>query len=311
MPLPERKLIERIRRHAGKFRTRELITGIGDDTAVLKLPAGFELLVTTDLTLEGVHFRRDWSSPAAVGHRALTRGLSDIAAMGGEPFAAFLSLALPRKLPQTWANGFLSGFLRLARRCQIALAGGDTSCSLAGVIADVIVLGRIPARTAVTRSGARVGDVIFVTGSLGGGSALIREVRIGKIGKHRRLPVPEARIELGRWLRENRLPTAMIDISDGLSTDLSHICEESGVGALIMENAVPRAKGARLHDALHGGEDYELLFTVPANKNVPPRIAGVPVTPVGEISRSRKPEVRILSRGKWKRLAPLGWQHFT
>jgi thiamine-monophosphate kinase len=310
LPLRERKLIERIRRFAGSSGVRELITGIGDDAAVLKLPAGSELLVTTDLTLEGVHFRREWSTAEIVGQGALTRGLSDIAAMGGEPFAAFLSLALPRKLPQAWADGFLNGFLRLARKYRVALAGGDTSSTSAGVMADVIVLGRAPSRTAVLRSGARIGDVIFVTGELGGAAAHLRQLRSGR-GRRNRSPLPEPRIAIGRWLRENRLPTAMIDLSDGLSTDLSHICEQSAVGAAIMENAIPRSQGATLHDALHGGEDYELLFTAPSAKRVPAQIAGVPVSPIGEIVRSRKGEMRILSAGKWKRLTPAGWQHFV
>jgi thiamine-monophosphate kinase len=310
LPIPERKLIERIRRFAASSGVRELITGIGDDAAVLKLPAGSELLVTTDLTLEGVHFRREWTTAEIVGQRALTRGLSDIAAMGGEPFAAFLSLALPRKLPQAWADGFLNGFLRLARKYRVALAGGDTSGSSAGVMADVIVLGRASRRTAVLRSGARIGDVIFISGELGGAAAHLRQLRSGR-GRRNPSPLPEPRIAIGRWLRENRLPTAMIDLSDGLSTDLFHICEQSAVGAAIMENAIPRPQGATLHDALHGGEDYELLFTAPSAKKVPAQIAGVPVSPIGEIIRSRKGEMRILSAGKWKRMTSAGWQHFV
>ena len=308
--MPERELIERIRKLAGSFRPQELITGMGDDAAILRLPMRHELLVTTDLMLEGVHFRRDWSTPEAVGHRALTRGLSDIAAMGGEPFAAFLSLALPRKLPQAWVDAFMKGFLRLARKYQVVLAGGDTSASPAGLVADVIVAGRILRGRAITRSGARVGDVIFVTGGLGAASARIRELRRGGARKHQAMPVPEPRISIGRWLRDARLPTAMIDLSDGLSTDLSHICEESEVGAAIMENAIPRAQGATLLDALHGGEDYELLFTVSPRKRVPPAIAGVPVSPIGEIVRSPKREIRLLSAGKWRPLPPSGWEHF-
>jgi thiamine-monophosphate kinase len=310
LPLPERELIERIRKLAGSFRPQELITGMGDDAAILRLPMRHELLVTTDLMLEGVHFRRDWSTPEAVGHRALTRGLSDIAAMGGEPFAAFLSLALPRTLPQAWVDAFMKGFLRLARKYQVVLAGGDTSASPAGLVADVIVAGRIPRGRAITRSGARVGDVIFVTGGLGASSARIRELRRSGSSKPQPMPMPEPRLPIGRWLREKRLPTAMIDLSDGLSTDLCHICEESGVGAAIMENAIPRAQGATLHDALHGGEDYELLFTASPRKRVPPAIAGVPVSPIGEIVRSPKREIRILSAGKWKPLAAAGWEHF-
>lgn len=311
MPLPERKLIARIRRRASTFSPIELVAGIGDDAAVLKLAAGFELLVTTDLTLENAHFRRAWSSPEVVGHRALTRGLSDIAAMGGDPFAAFLSLALPPSLPQKWVDDFLQGFLRLARRYRIALAGGDTAGSSAGVLADVIVLGRVPRGTALLRSGARPSDLVCVTGSLGRAAAVLRQLRSGKRARSRPAWLPEPRIAVGRWLRENRLPTAMIDISDGLSTNLAHICQESGVGAAIMESAIPRAPETTLQDALHGGEDYELLFTVPRGKRIPNEIAGVTVSPIGEIVRSRSREVRILSAGKWKRLTPAGWQHFV
>jgi thiamine-monophosphate kinase len=261
------------------------------------------------MMIEGVHFRRNWESAEAIGHRALTRGLSDIAAMGGEPFAACLSLALPQTLTPAWVEAFMKGFLRHARSYQVVLAGGDTSTSRGGVVADVIVLGSIPRGSAITRSSARPGDVIFVTGSLGMASARLRE--LGRASrKARSLPLPEPRIPLARWLREKRLPTAMIDLSDGLSTDLSHICEESRVGAAIMENAIPRAPGATLQDALHGGEDYELLFTAPAGKPVPPVIADVPVSPVGEIVRSPKHEMRILSAGKWERLRPAGWEHF-
>lgn len=282
---------------------------MGDDAAILRLASGYELLVTTDMMIEGVHFRRDWTKADVVGHRALTRGLSDIAAMGGEPFAAFLSLALPRTLPQTWVDGFFKGVSRQARKYRVVLAGGDTSTSTSGVIADVIVLGKIPNGGAITRSGARVSDVIFVTGRLGASSAGIRELRRGRRRQAGIMSVPEPRISIGRWLSEKWLPTAMIDLSDGLSTDLSHICEESRVGAAIMENAIPRAPEATLQDALHGGEDYELLFTVPTGKRVPPEIAGVPVSPIGEISRKRG--IRILSQGKWKTLASMGWQHFA
>ena len=308
LPLPERKLIERIRRQAGQSRPDGVVAGIGDDAAILRLEPGFELLVTTDCSLEGVHFRRDWNPPEAIGYRVLARGLSDIAAMAGEPFAAFLSLGLPARTPQKWVDGFLDGFLRLAKKHRVTLAGGDTSGSKSGVVADVVVLGKVPTGRAIRRSGARPGDVICVTGVLGAPAALIRQRRAGRGRSQTALPQP--RIAVARWLREKRLATAMTDLSDGLSVDLSHICDESGVGAAIMESAVPRAKGATLEDALHGGEDYELLFTAPRNKKVPAEIAGVAVSAIGEITRSRKPEVRILSQGKWKKLPAEGWQHF-
>src|SRR5512140_1758731 len=149
-------------RAAAKLWSEALIRGIGDDCAVLRPPAGDELLVTTDFSLEGVHFRRDWHAPEVVGHRCLTRGLSDIAAMGGEPLAVFLSLALPPALAQSWANGFLKGLLRLAKQFRVPLAGGDTAQSPAGVLADIIVIGSVPKGKAILRSGARPGDRIYV-----------------------------------------------------------------------------------------------------------------------------------------------------
>ncbi|PYX91176.1 MAG: hypothetical protein DMG71_20820, partial [Acidobacteria bacterium] len=181
-----------------------------------------EALVTTDFSLEGVHFRRDWHPPDAVGHRCLTRGLSDIAAMGGEPLAAFLSLALPRKLPQAWVARFLNGFLKLARQFKVPLAGGDTAESPAGILADIVVLGSVPRGKAILRSGARPADRIYVSGELGAAAATLdllrrspkRKLRPADFPRHFH-PLP--RLELGRILREKHLASAMIDLSDGLS----------------------------------------------------------------------------------------------
>src|SRR5438128_12412103 len=142
MPMSEKALIARIRRKA--VPGRSIVTGIGDDSAVLKLPKGHQSLVTTDFSLEGIHFRREWHPPESVGHRCLARGLSDIAAMEGEPLAAFLSLAVPNKLPQKWVDQFMRGFLKLASQFGVTLAGGDTSQSPGGVLADIIVLGSVP-----------------------------------------------------------------------------------------------------------------------------------------------------------------------
>src|SRR5262245_660306 len=145
LPLSEKKLISRLKRAASgsSARTplRVLVHGIGDDCSVLRVPAGHEVLVTTDFSLEGVHFRRDWDSAEAIGHRCLARGLSDIAAMGGEPLAAFLSLALPLALPQSWVDRFIAGLLKLARKFHVSLAGGDTAASPGGVLADIMVVG--------------------------------------------------------------------------------------------------------------------------------------------------------------------------
>lgn len=300
---------------------RGILTGIGDDCAVLRIPAGHETLVTTDFSLEGVHFRRDWHSPESVGHRCLTRGLSDIAAMGGEPVAIFLSLALPRKLPQGWVDGFMRGLLRLADKFGAKLAGGDTAESPGGILADIVVLGSVPVGRAILRSGAKPGDLIYVSGQLGGSAATVR----GMMAKpERKLNAryfsqhfsPEPRLAVGRVLREKGIASAMIDLSDGLSTDLTHICDESGVGAELQVEAIPLARVGKpaqevdLNLALHGGEDYELLFTAPPGKRVPSGIAGVPITQIGHITRGRKVFL-VNARGVRRKLVALGWEHFS
>lgn len=267
MPVPEkeRQLIRRIRKMAGHPgspksgapRWRGIVQGIGDDCAILRPKPGYEALVTTDFSLEGVHFRSEWYPAGVVGYRCLVRGLSDIAAMGGEPVAAFLSLALPKNVEQGWVNGFLKGLLRLARRYGVTLAGGDVAQSPGGILADIVVVGEAPKGEAMRRSGAKVGDGIYVSGWLGRSAAELRALR-GR-GRPRQANLAEPRIAVGQALRG--IASACIDISDGLSTDLSHICEESRVGAVIEAEAVPVAKGATPELALHGGDDYELLFT--------------------------------------------------
>jgi len=287
--------------------------GIGDDCAVLRLPAGHELLVTTDFTLEGVHFRREWHPPEVVGWRCMTRGLSDIAAMGGEPRAAFLSLALERGTPQRWVNRFLSGLLEAAAEFRVTLAGGDTAQAPNGILADIVLVGSVPRGKAVLRSGARPGEGIYVTGELGGSAAALTRLREGKVraADYHRHFHPTARIAVGQRLR--RLASAMIDISDGLSTDLEHICEESGVGAQIETAIIPRARVGRpekqvsLDLALHGGEDYELLFT--SAKEIPAKVAGVRVTRIGRITRGHAMEL-IEGDGHRRRLVARGWEHF-
>jgi thiamine-monophosphate kinase len=346
VPLPEKALIAEVRRMVKSSRRNSLIaTGIGDDCAVLRLPPQRELLVTTDFSLEGIHFRHEWHSPEIVGYRCLARGLSDIAAMGGEPIAAFLSLALPSDIGKTWVRQFFRSFLKLANEYRITLSGGDTAESSNGILADIMVLGAVPRGEAILRSGAHPGDRIYVSGSLGGPAAAIqqflrlssatfegatprlsRSARPGgdfdfRISPKKPTPnsysrhfYPEPRLELGRILREKHLATAMIDLSDGLSTDLSHICEESGVGAEIRGELIPRARVGRparevsLDLALHGGEDYELLFTAPASKRIPAEIAGVPLTYIGVITRGRG--ICIRDGKVSQKLAIRGWEHF-
>jgi thiamine-monophosphate kinase len=327
VPLPEKALIAQVRRLANSSRhksrqapNRTIINGIGDDCAVLRVGAGLDPLVTTDFTLEGVHFRRDWHPPESVGHRCLARGLSDIAAMGGEPIAVFLSLALPHDLQQSWVNRFITSLTNLAYKHGATLAGGDTAQSPAGILADIVVLGTVPQKRAILRSGARPGDRIYVSGELGGSAAAVARLRAHPKKKldpraYPRHFYPETRLELGRFLREKNLVSAMIDTSDGLSTDLAHICEESAVGAEVESSAIPLAHvGKPAHEvdlelALHGGEDYELLFTVPEDKRIPSRIAGVKVAQIGKITRSRGIFLKN-SKGQTSKLRPQGWEHF-
>ena len=317
MPLSEKALIARIRKQQPS--ARAVIAGIGDDCAILRIPPGHETVVTTDFSLEGVHFRRNWHPAEVVGHRCLTRGLSDIAAMGAEPVATFLSLALPPSLSQKWVDGFLQGFLRLANAFKVPLAGGDTAESPAGILADIIVVGSTPRGMAIRRSGARPGDGIYVTGTLGGSAATLHLLSSGLKLRPQNFPnhfYPTPRIQVGRFLRQRHLASAMIDISDGLSTDLSHICEESGVGAEILADAIPRsalgkpAQKVDLNFALHGGDDYELLFTSPRSKRVPKRIAGVTITAIGTITGGKHITL-INNLGAAVAIRPQGWQHFS
>src|SRR5258708_24839921 len=334
VPLAEKALIAEIRRMATPSRQRRradvgvratrsapaVLTGIGDDCAVLRVPPGHQMLVTTDFALEGIHFRRDWHPAEVLGHRCLTRGLSDIAAMGGKPLAALLSLALPRDLHQAWVRRFVHGLIGLAEQFGVTLAGGDTAESPNGILADIIVVGTVHKGRAVLRSGAHVGDRIFVSGQLGGSAATLWQMRKKpktklNVRDYPRHFLPQPRTELGRILRERGLASAMIDTSDGLSTDLAHLCEESGVGAEVAAGLIPRAsvgKPAREVDmefALHGGGDYELLFKATATPRGSSRISWVPITQIGHITRGRK--IFLMDRGGVRHeLQPRGWEHF-
>jgi thiamine-monophosphate kinase len=277
------------------------VLGIGDDCAIFRPPgARQDLLFTTDMLLEDVHFRRATHEAADVGHKALARGLSDIAAMGGEPRFCLVSLALAPWADRRWLDGFYRGLLRLARRYGCALAGGDLARA-DRVACDIVVCGAVSRGRALRRDGARAGDGIFVSGKLGG-SAQGLETGAGAGWKRHLRPQP--RIELGRFLRETLHATAAMDLSDGLSLDLRRLCLASGVAADIEEP--PRFAAATHEQALHGGEDYELLFTLRPGRRAPARFGSLPLTRIGTMRRGRAGEVRLAGR----RLAPLGYDHF-
>ena len=314
----ELALIESIRRASASRPAGRVRVGIGDDCAVIRPPAGHEIVVTTDFCLEGRHFRRDWHTPESAGHRCLARGLSDLAAMGAKPIAAFLSLALPRGTDRRWVDGFFRGLRALADAVSVPLAGGDTAASPGEhVLADIVLMGSVPAGKALLRSTAKAGDLIYVTGSLGGAAAELKQLaaapgKIRKSGEHPQL-FPAPRISAGQALLRRRLATSCIDVSDGLSTDLKHLCDASHLSAEINLQAVPihpLACGS-LDLALNGGEDYELLFSAKPTTPIPSRIGGVRITRIGTFT-ARKPRAAITTIddiGRRQKLGAGGWEH--
>ncbi len=322
----ELALVEAIRRRAGRGNrgSAGVRVGIGDDCAVLRPGAGQEICVTTDFSLEGVHFRRDWHAPESVGHRCLARGLSDLAAMGAEPLGVFLSLAVPAGLRAEWVERFLDGFLALGGRHRVRLAGGDTAESPGPMVVDIVAVGQVPRGKALLRSGARAGDFLYVTGALGGSAAELRKLeahpkRLGRLREaaagHPHL-FPEPRLTVGRRLRG--VASAMIDVSDGLSTDLMHLCQESRLAAVVETGALPVDRLAAGEEdwlalALHGGEDYELLFTASPRARAPRRVAGVPVHRIGRMKAAGRGKPLIFLQmpdGMTRPLEASGWEHF-
>lgn len=296
--------------------------GIGDDAALLSVPRGKELILTTDMSIEDVHFTPGLHPPRAIGHRALARSLSDVAAMGGSPRYALISLAISKQTDRRWLQGFFQGFLTLARRFAIALIGGDTALLSGPVAADVIVAGVIPRGQALRRSTARPGDRIFVSGRLGMsafGLRLLRS-RVSRPNRTERTAVhahlfPEPQCALGQLLARRRLASAMMDLSDGLSADLRRICDASGTGATIFAPLVPAPpildRQEALSLALQGGEDYQLLFTVPKSKvsRIPQRFGSLPVTCIGQIVAGT--EIRLVdSDGTSGPFETGGYDHF-
>jgi thiamine-monophosphate kinase len=334
----ETQLIERIaravpsaRRGNRGARTR---VGIGDDAAILTPGRNTEWALSCDAFLQGVHFLVQGYPPDSVGYKSLVRAASDLAAMGATPRLFLLTLALPERLTGKWLDEFLHGMGRAARLLGMHLAGGDTTKS-ASVSISVTVLGEVARGLAVRRSGARPGDILYVSGRLGRaqlGLELANAARPGTFAKFlssqsRLLQphlYPKIRVGLGVWLARHRIASAMMDISDGLSSDLARLCQASGAGARLRAESIPcvklppAPKGQLrkprldpLQMALHGGEDYELLFTVPRNKLELLRRAPFfgEITAIGEIERGNGITL-VGADGHPKRLQPGGWDPF-
>jgi thiamine-monophosphate kinase len=326
MNTPENKLIQRILGKSSRTNglRNGLRLGIGDDAALFVPRSGYETTLTCDWFLEGTHFLRDRHPADSVGWKCLARAASDIAAMGGIPRCFLLSLALPSKLTGRWMDEFLAGLRRASHKFQCPIAGGDTTRQ-DRVFINVMVVGEIRRGFALLRTGARPGDIIYVSGQLGEAELGLSKLRAAKdklrsadpaIRKHL---YPEPRIALGRWLADHRLATAAMDLSDGLSTDLPRLCAAGKVGATIDGSKLASAAvehrsvpnwNRRLSLALHGGDDYELLFTVAPTdfRRMPKKQNGVPLTAIGEISRARRLTLR--TNGRASELKAGGWDPF-
>ena len=300
--LNERSITERLRKAVKIPASSALIAGIGDDCAIYR-PRGSadDLLFTTDLFVEGIHFLRETHKAADVGRNALVRSLSDIAAMGGTPTFCLASVCLPEWVSDRWKNDFFDSLTATAALHHTVLAGGDLARG-EKFACDVMVCGAVPRGTALLRSGARAGHEIYVSGTLGG-SAL--GLATGKGKARKRHLNPEPRLALGRFLRERMRATAAMDISDGLSLDLERACLASGVGAEI--GTPPQFPAASAEQALHGGEEYELLFFVRGGTKVPGHFEGLPLTRIGVATAGPAGEIRL----NGQRLAVRGFDHFT
>jgi thiamine-monophosphate kinase len=325
MKTSENDLIRRIRAAASSSTRRDsaIRLGIGDDAALFSPRRGYETILTCDWFLEGTHFLRDKHPADSVGWKCLARAVSDIAAMGGEPRCFLLSLAIPETHTGRWLDEFLAGLRRAARKFKCPLAGGDTT-RRREILINITVVGEVRSGHALRRSGAQPGDIIFVSGRLGeaevGLQRLRSKTRIRKDDPRLRKHLyPEPRIALGRWLTDHRIATAMMDLSDGLSTDLPRLCAASGVGARLEASSIPTVTSSSrsgggvdaLDVALNGGDDYELLFTVrPCEASQVPRtFQGVPLTAIGEITRDTS--LRILQDdGQGTNIQPKGWDPF-
>ncbi len=329
----ERALIEAIRTRVPAA-PASLLVGIGDDAAVASPERGALEILTTDAAVEGIHFDRRFSMPDEIGWKALAVNVSDVAAMGGAPRFALLSLALPGDLPLDDLHALLDGFLAMAREARVTLAGGNITRSPGPLMIDVTVTGAVRPRRVLTRGGGRPGDVLYVSGGVGAGRAGLEWLRQhaaagprwpddpGLAECVRRYRRPEPRARLGALLGRNRAATACMDLSDGLADAVEQIARASGTGALIEADAVPIPPAARavfeevgsepITAAIAGGDDYELLFAVaPRTRRrlttVERQAQGVPLTRIGTLTR--EPGARLLRNGREEPL-PSGFVHF-
>jgi thiamine-monophosphate kinase len=330
--LSEDEVLQRIQQIARDLKAGSgLRLSIGDDAAAFRPSARHLTLISTDALVENVHFDLRYFSPADLGWKALAVNLSDIAAMGGRPLYATTSIAFPRGLTARFVEDFYKGLASLAKQHGVVLIGGDTCSSQRDIFVDVTVIGEIEPAKIVTRSGARPGDLLYVTGALGGSAmglewltrsstnawgALAKRRKSSLVQRHLR---PEPRCAAGRFLADRRLPSAMIDVSDGLSTDLGHLCQQSQVGAIVDAKRIPLPKSSslsipQLHDwlgyALNGGEDYELLFAVPSRrrKKVPRAIQGLPIHEIGFFTS--RPGTWLVQGDQQTEFFPSGFDHF-
>jgi thiamine-monophosphate kinase len=308
-----------LRRRAAR-RSAFVVLGIGDDAALLRPTPGHEIAVSTDLLVEGIHFRLDWTTLALLGRKALAVSLSDMAAVGAAPRAALLSIAAPAAFADESLSNLYDGALAIADVFGVTVAGGDLSSTSGPLTIDAVLVGEVEAGRALRRAGARAGDDLYVSGSLGTsarGLALLESgLRLEAAGGPERDALrahlaPEPRVALGRALLERRLATAAIDLSDGLSSDVRHLCDESGTGVAIFAGALPL--GASLEEALHGGEQYELVFASPPAAR--PAIAelaaklDLALTRIG-VFGGPPAEVVLDVAGRLTALPRRGWDHF-
>lgn len=294
--LGEFGLIDLLKKYHGS--RINVIKGIGDDTAVVPLDAKRYLLLTTDMIMEGVHFKRN-APPRLIGRKALACSMSDIAAMGGIPKYALVSLGVPGDLSMRFVCAIYEGMHRLARQFHVAVVGGDTVRS-SKIIINVSLIGEVKKQEVVYRQGAQEKDQVFVTGRLG---------RSLQSGWHFKF-VP--RLRESRYLVTHFKPSAMIDISDGLAADLGHILKESGAGAVLWEERIPRRKGAGLKNALSDGEDFELLFTLAPGRAAALSKCGAPFRfyPVGEIVAEGRGLLLLDPKGTYRKISAQGYTHF-